>query len=59
MADLCLEGKHAGLETAPVNERERCIADYHLDLYPMAELCARYHVSRKTGYKWIDRMAER
>lgn len=46
------------LETAPVNERERFIADYRLDLYPMAELCARYNVSRKTGYKWIDRMEE-
>jgi len=42
------------LETAPVCER--FIADYRLDLYTMAELCARYNVSRKTGYKWIDRM---
>lgn len=46
------------LETAPVDERERFIADYQLDLYTMADLCARYNVSRKTGYKWIDRMAE-
>src|SRR6266496_1334269 len=46
------------LETAPVDERERFIADYQLDLYTMADLCARYNVSRKTGYKWIDRMEE-
>src|SRR6266498_2052883 len=46
------------LETAPVDERERFIADYRLDLYTMADLCARYNVSRKTGYKWIDRMEE-
>jgi putative transposase len=44
------------LETAPVDERERFIAVYRLDLYCMAELCARYNVSRKTGYKWLDRM---
>src|SRR5213593_2121516 len=40
------------LETAPVDERERFIADYRLELYTMADLCARYNVSRKTGYKW-------
>src|SRR2546425_12791288 len=46
------------LETAPMDERERFIADHRLDLYTMTELCRRYHVSRKTGYKWIDRMEE-
>jgi len=46
------------LETAPVNERECFIANYRLDLYTMTELCARYNVSRKTGYKWLDRVAE-
>src|SRR5436190_16937152 len=46
------------LETAPMNERERFIADFRLDLYTMTELCARYNVARKTGYKWLDRMAE-
>ena len=43
------------LETAPVSEREHFIADSRLALYTMTELCARYNVSRKTGYKWIDR----
>ena len=43
------------LETVPVEERERFIDDYRLGLYTMTELCARYAVSRKTGYKWLDR----
>ena len=43
------------LETAPVDERERFIADYRLDLYTITDLCARYNVSRKTGYKWVER----
>jgi len=43
------------LETVPVEERERFIDDYHLGLYDMSELCARYAVSRKTGYKWLAR----
>src|SRR2546430_8314539 len=46
------------LETAPMNEREHFIADFRLDLYTMTELCARYNVARKTGYKWLDRIAE-
>jgi transposase InsO family protein len=42
-------------ETAPVEERDRFIDDYLLGLYTMTELCARYAVSRKTGYKWVAR----
>jgi hypothetical protein len=38
------------LETAPVEQRERFIRDHRLDLYTMAELSARYGISRKTGY---------
>lgn len=45
-------------ETSPVYRRERFIHDHRLDLYTMAELCARYGVSRKTGYKWRDRFEE-
>ena len=43
------------LETVPVKERERFIDDHRLGLYDMTELCARYAVSRKTGYKWLAR----
>ena len=45
-------------ETSPMDQRERFIQDHRLDLYTMAELCARYSVSRKTGYKWLDRFEE-
>ena len=43
------------LETAPMEQRERVIRDHRLALYTMAELSARYGISRKTGYKWLDR----
>jgi putative transposase len=46
------------METSPVDQRERFIGDHRLDLYAMAELCARYGVSRKTGYKWLARFEE-
>ena len=46
------------LETAPVEQRERFIADYRLDLYTMTELCQRYHVSRNTGYETLRRWEE-
>src|SRR2546425_8130061 len=43
------------LETAPMEQRERFIRDHRLALYNMVELSARYGISRKTGYKWLDR----
>ena len=43
------------LETVPMQERERFVADHRRGLFPMTELCARYGVSRKTGYKWLAR----
>jgi len=46
------------LETSPVEQRERFIADDRLGLYTRAELCARYAISRKTGYKWLARYHE-
>jgi len=36
-------------------ERARFIALYQEGLYSMSELCARFEVSRKTGYKWRER----
>ena len=38
-----------------MEQRERFIRDHRLALYNMAELSARYGISRKTGYKWLDR----
>jgi transposase InsO family protein len=46
------------METSPVDQRDRFIRDHRLDLYAMAELCARYGISRKTGYKWLGRFEE-
>src|SRR5438105_273813 len=46
------------METSPVEQRERFIHDHRLELYAMAELCARYGISRKTGYKWLARFEE-
>ena len=46
------------LETAPMEQRERFIRDHRLELYTMAELSARYGISRKTGYKWLDRFEQ-
>src|SRR5438477_8275468 len=46
------------METSPVDQRERFIHDHRLELYAMADLCARYGISRKTGYKWIARFDE-
>jgi transposase InsO family protein len=46
------------LETSPVDQRERFITDHQCGLYAMTELCARYGISRKSGYKWLDRFAE-
>ena len=43
------------LEILPMEQRTRFIADDRLGLYTRAELCARYGISRKTGYKWLDR----
>lgn len=38
-----------------MNERMRFITDWERGLYSMVELCERYGVSRKTGYKWVGR----
>ena len=46
------------METSPVEQRERFIRDHRFELYAMAELCARYGISRKTGYKWLARFDE-
>lgn len=46
------------METAPVDQRTQFIADRRQGLYPMSELCARYGISRKTGYKWLERFEE-
>src|SRR6266849_3405684 len=46
------------LETTPVDERMRFIQDALSDRFTMSELCARYGVSRRVGYKWVARYEE-
>jgi transposase InsO family protein len=38
-----------------MDQRVAFIADWLRDEWTMTELAQRYHISRKTGYKWIDR----
>lgn len=43
------------LETDPMNERKRFILEATAGLFSHSELCRRHNVSRKTGYKWLER----
>ena len=43
------------LETAPMDQRSRFIDAYHAGGFTMTELCARFQVSRRVGYKWVAR----
>ena len=43
------------LETDPMMQRPQFIADVRRAHLTMTELCARYGISRKTGYKWLAR----
>jgi putative transposase len=38
-----------------VDEREAFVRSYLREATPMAELCREYGISRKTGYKWVQR----
>jgi transposase InsO family protein len=42
-----------------MHQRTRFIADHLRGVHSVTELCAQYGISRKTGYKWIDRYSER
>ena len=42
-------------ESCAMDQRISFIADQRTGLWTMTELCERYEVSRKTGYKWLDR----
>lgn len=42
-------------ETTPMHQRVQFIADVLRATDDFAVVCARYHVSRKTGYKWLER----
>jgi transposase InsO family protein len=42
-------------ETTAMNQRLRFITDFESCQSSMTELCERYSISRKTGYKWAQR----
>ena len=46
------------LETVAVEQREAFLRDRAVAVYSVTELCARYGISRKTGYKWLARFLE-
>lgn len=43
------------MQTNPMNERVKFIADYLQAEETFSELCELYGISRKTGYKWVER----
>ena len=42
-------------ETNPMLERQHFVHDLASGHWPLTELCVRYGISRKTGYKWLHR----
>jgi transposase-like protein len=42
-------------QTSPMDQKLQFIADYLRRTLSITELCALYGVSRKKGYKWIER----
>ena len=45
-------------ETTTMDTKEQFIRDWLSHRHTVSDLCARYNVSRKTGYKWITRYIE-
>lgn len=45
-------------EVTPMEERLLFIADYLREKANFSELCGQYGISRKTGYKWVERYRE-
>ena len=45
-------------ESTPMKERRSFIEEYRNKEHSVAELCRRFGISRKTGYKWIARFRE-
>ena len=46
-------------QTTAMHQRTQFIADHLRGVHSVTELCAQYGISRKTGYKWIERFEER
>ena len=41
------------METEPMDQRKKFVESYRSRTWTMTELCERFSVSRKTGYKWL------
>jgi len=46
-------------ETSPMDQKVQFIADFRRQRFSFSELCERYDISRKTGYKWVDRYLDK
>lgn len=46
-------------QTTTMHQRTLFIADHLRGIHCVTQLCAEYGISRKTGYKWIDRYIRR
>jgi putative transposase len=44
-------------ESGPMDQRLQLVQEYRSGLFTMTELAEQYGISRKTGYKWVDRYA--
>ena len=44
-------------ESGPMDQRLQLVQEYCSGLFTMTELAEQYGISRKTGYKWVDRYA--
>src|SRR3954465_3973014 len=44
-------------ETSPMEQRLDFVREDETELFTMTELAAQYGISRKTGYKWLERYA--
>ena len=42
-------------ETLPMEQRLEFVRECETELFTMTELAAQYGISRKTGYKWLER----
>jgi transposase InsO family protein len=42
-------------ETSPMEQRLDFVREFATELFTMTELAAQYGISRKTGYKWLER----
>ena len=45
-------------ETTRMSQRVRFLSDFDSCQFTMTQLCERYGISRKTGYKWANRFAK-